>query len=174
MNSVSSSTSNLAAGTPTLGAQGIGGGAYPSVSANVLFWKNIGVQGEVAWRAKQNLYQGAQPYRTIFYDFNGIWAPRYKRIGPELMGGIGAESNRLYTGNYQCSGFSGTCTNYVSSNHLAGHIGGGVKLYVTHSIFLRPEGHMYFIRNNSEFADNKAYRVGVSVGYSFGGSESTY
>lgn len=163
LNAVGSSTSSLT----TFGRQGIGGGAYPSFSGDFLFWKNAGVQGEVAWRGSQNVYQGFQPYRTIFYDFNGIWAPPLgKRVSVELLGGIGAESNRFYTQFFNCT-FTG-CTNYVSSNHFLWHVGAGIKFYITDRMFIRPEAHGYFINNNVEFADSIAYRYGASIGYTFG------
>lgn len=146
--------------------QAVGGGAYPAISADVLFKHYFGFQGEVAWRGSQNLYQGYQPYRSIFYDFNAIFAPHFgPRVGAELLAGFGAESNRFYTGQYTCSFTS--CTNYTSSNHLMGDVGGGLKLYVTKNIFVRPEVRAYFVRNNFEFSSASAYRAGVSVGYTF-------
>jgi hypothetical protein len=146
--------------------QSLGGGAYPAFSGNVLIKHELGIQGEVAWRASQNIYAGVQPFRPIFYDFNGIWVPRFgKRAGAELMGGIGGLSVRFYTPFVNCS-FTG-CTNYVSSNHFLGHVGGGLKFYVTRSIFIRPEVHAYFIHNNFEFSSGHAFREGVSIGYTF-------
>jgi hypothetical protein len=146
--------------------QMMGGGAYPSFSGDILFKHQLGIQGEVAWRARQNIGFGFQPYRPILYDFNGIWAPRLgKRAAAEVMAGFGGESIRFYTPFVNCS-FSG-CTDYVSSQHLLGHVGGGLKFYVTHSIFVRPEVHAYFIRNNYEFSSPRAFREGVSIGYTF-------
>ena len=140
------------------------GGAFPAFSGDFLFKHNLGIQGEVAWRGSQAIFQGFQPYRPIFYDFNGIYAPSLgKRFGAEMMGGIGALSTRVYQQFTTCSFTS--CTNYTSSNHLAGHIGGGLKFYVTHSFFVRPEAHLYFIRNNDEYGVGKAARYGVSIGY---------
>jgi hypothetical protein len=163
-----------ALGAPTknsFGTQGMGGGAYLSFSGDFIFWKQVGVQGEVAWRASENLYQGFQPYRTIFYDFNGIYAPTLGRHASiELMGGIGAASHRFYTPFFNCT-FTG-CTNYVSSNHFMGHAGAGIKLYLTDRLFIRPEAHGYFIHNNVEFNDNIAYRFGASIGYTFGERET--
>ena len=31
--------------------------------------------------------------------------------------------------------------------------------------FIRPEGHVYFIRNNEEYNQGKATRFGISIGY---------
>ena len=142
------------------------GGLYPSISADVLFLAHhtAGIQGEVSWRASQNLYADTLPYRPILYDFNGIWAPRLgKRAQAELMAGIGGEDLRFY-GNLNC-GFTG-CTNYVSSSHFAGHVGAGIRLYVWHSFFVRPEAHFYGIHNNDEFPSSNANRFAISIGYS--------
>ena len=142
------------------------GGLYPSFSADVLIKHHLGVQGEVAWRASQNLYGGYQPYRTILYDFNGIYAPQLgKKVAAELMAGLGGEDLRFYTGVYTCNFVS--CTNYVSSNHFAGHFGGGVRFYVWHNLFIRPEAHLYLINNNSEFSSGTMGRYSISIGYSF-------
>jgi Outer membrane protein beta-barrel domain len=142
------------------------GGLFPSISADVLFLHHhqIGVQGEVSWRAGQNLYADTLPFRPILYDFNGIWAPRVgKRVQPELMLGFGGEDLRFY-GQVNCT-FVG-CTDYVSSNHLTGHFGAGVRLYVWHNVFVRPEAHVYEIHNNNEFPSSNTNRFAISIGYS--------
>jgi hypothetical protein len=142
------------------------GGLFPSISADVLFLHHhqIGVQGEVAWRASQNLYADTLPFRPILYDFNAIFAPRLgKRTQAEVMAGFGGEDLRFY-GQINCT-FVG-CTDYVSSNHLTGHIGAGIRLYVWHNVFVRPEAHFYAIHNNNEFPSSNANRFAVSIGYS--------
>ncbi|HUK74068.1 MAG TPA: hypothetical protein VLV47_01190 [Candidatus Bathyarchaeia archaeon] len=149
--------------------QTIGGGAYLDFSGDVLFWHHLGAGAEVAWRASQNLYGGYQPFRPIFYDFNGVYAPplgKYAQL--QLVGGIGALSTRFYTQNYTCDYFYYYCTNYYSSNHFMGDVGAGVQVYVYHSFFLRPEFREYFIHNNYEFSSGHATRAGVTLGYSFG------
>jgi len=149
------------------GFQTVGGGTFPTFSADVLFKHHLGFQGEVAFRAKQNLYEGYQPFRPIFYDFNAIWAPPLgKKMAAEMMGGIGSLSSRFYQSSYSCS-FTG-CTDYVSSNHLLGHVGFGLRYYVWNSVFIRPEAHFYFVRNNYEFSGPRVARYGISIGYTFG------
>lgn len=142
------------------------GGAYPVFSADLLLKGPLGVGGELAWRGSQNLYAGFQPYRPLFYDFNGIYAPK---LGPhaaaELMAGIGWESLRFYTGTINCGAIS--CTDFVSSNHFMGHIGGGFRYYFHGHFFVRPEAHLYMIHNNFEFSSPYATRFGVSLGYTF-------
>jgi hypothetical protein len=151
--------------------QSVGGGAFLAFSGDFLFKKNFGVNGEIAWRASQNTYTflTEQPFRPIFYDFNGIWVPKLsKHASAELMAGIGAQSVRFYQPFITCSGFSG-CTNYTSTNNFMGHFGGGVRLYVWGNLFVRPEAHYYLIHNNTQFSGPWAARYGASLGYSFGG-----
>jgi hypothetical protein len=142
------------------------GGAYPVFSADLLLKKQFGVSGELAWRGSQNLYGGFQPYRPLFYDFNGIYAPKLgKRAAAEVMAGIGWESLRFYQGFTSCGAIS--CTDFVSSNHFMGHIGGGLRYYFYGHFFVRPEAHLYIIHNNDEFSSGRAARFGVSLGYTF-------
>jgi len=146
--------------------QSISGGGYPSFSGDFLFFKKyFGVGGQVAWRANQNVDIFFTPYRPILYDFNAVWAPPIgKHVQAELQAGIGGESLRFYTPFFTCN-FTG-CTNFQSSNHFLGHFGGGVRLYVTRSIFIRPEAHLYLVNNNFEFAGARVTRYSVSIGYS--------
>lgn len=146
--------------------QSIGGGGYPSFSGDFLFIKKyFGVGGEVAWRAHQNVDIFFNPYRPILYDFNAVYGPPLgKRAQADLQGGIGLESLRFYQPFFTCS-FTG-CTNFQSSNHFLVHVGGGIRFYVTHAIFIRPEAHFYFVRNNFEFSGPRVNRYGVSIGYS--------
>jgi len=156
--------------------QAVSGGVFPSFGADVLFLKfhrlQAGVISNVAWRGGQgnylqDLYGNNIPYRPIFYTFNGLVAAKVnKRITVEGYGGLGGESVRFYQGSFTCS-FTG-CTNYTSSNHFLGDIGGGVRLYVWNRLFVRPEAQVYFVRNNVEFSSAVATRAGVSIGYTFG------
>ncbi len=146
-------------------AQSVRGGLFPSFNGDFLFFKNqIGVNAEVSWRAKRSLSQASEPFRPIFYDFNGIWAPRLaKSVQGELMAGIGAESIRFYQNFLVCNSF--TCTNFISSNHFMGHFGGGIRFYIMGHLFIRPEAHIYLVRHNFEFSSARAMRFGVSIGY---------
>lgn len=155
--------------TPS-GIQTVGGGAYPSFGLDFLFYHNLGVGFNAAFRAKQNLYQGFQPFRPFFYDVDAVYAPPLgKRAQAELSAGIGAESIRFYTPFLNCNFVS--CTDFVSSNHFLGQFGAGLRLYVTRNIFIRPEAHLYVVRNNFEFSGSRATRFGVSIGYSFKNQE---
>lgn len=146
------------------------GGTYLGFSGDVLVHKRFGVGAELAWRGSQNSYAQLAPYRPIFYDFNGIWVPQLtKRITAELQAGIGGEDIRFYTGYGAGScDIYGYCNNYVSSNHFMGDFGGGIRAYVWHNMFVRPEVRVYLIHNNAEFSSGTAVRYGASIGYSFG------
>jgi hypothetical protein len=151
---------------------GQGGGTFIGFNGNVLFRGNLGVQGEVNWRASQTLYGGQVPYRPVFWDFNAIYARRFgQRLGAEALGGIGGESVRFYSGQYNCD-YYGNCSNYVSSNHFMADVGGGIRLYVWRNAFVRPEVRLYLIHNNVEFSSNYPVRYGVSLGYTFGGTSN--
>jgi len=157
--SASSATGNHAPVT-------LGGGTYPVFSADLLLKHNFGVSGELAWRASRNAYAAIQPERPLFYDFNGIYAPKIGRhAGAELMAGVGWESIRFYQPFTTCGAIS--CTDFVSSNHFMGHFGGGLRYYIHGHFFVRPEAHLYVIRNNQEFSSPVATRVGISLGYTF-------
>lgn len=147
--------------------QDVGGGAFPTFSGDFLLYKHFGVGGEVSWRATRNLSQGFLPFRPIFYNFGVVYAPPLgKHAAAELTTGIGGESIRFYQGFLTCNFFS--CTDFVSSNHLLWSVGGGIRLYAWHNVFIRPEMRYYLIHNNFEFSSNHALRLGASLGYSFG------
>ncbi len=149
--------------------QSVGGGTFLAFSGDFLFKRNFGVGAEVSWRATQNNYAGIAPFRPIFYDFNGVYAPPLgKHAAAELQAGIGAESVRFYTNFLNCSSFTGTCTNYTSSNHFLGHFSAGLRYYIHGNVFIKPEAHLYLVHNNFEFSGARATRFGASLGYSFG------
>ena len=146
------------------------GGLYPTISGDVIFHKRVGFNFEASWRARQGNYAGLGiPYRPILFAFNGVYQPQLsKKIGADLMGGIGWQSTRFY--GYQpttnCVYFN-AC--YTSSNHFLVDVGGGIRYYVHGHVFVRPEAHFYHIVNNtSDFTSNNIVRVGASIGYTIG------
>lgn len=147
--------------------QSLTGGAYPSFSADVILFKNIGFQGEFAWKATRGTWQGVQPDRPMFYDFNAIYAPKFAaRTYLELLAGLGSEATRYYQPFQTCDFY--TCKNYVTINHFMGHFGVGLKIYPTKNFFVRPEAHLYLVNDNQEFSSGRAVRYGISIGYTFG------
>ncbi len=148
------------------------GGFYPSVSADVVFHKRVGFNFETAWKGSQGSYggPGGQPFRPILTDFNGLYQPRIsKKIGLDLMGGVGWQSTRFYV-PYCTNGF--TCDNFVSSHHFLVDVGAGIRYYVWGHVFVRPEVHYYYVLNNTnDFTSDSLFRVGASIGYTIGGPE---
>jgi hypothetical protein len=145
------------------------GGAYPSFSGDFLLHKQFGVGGNIAWRASQASPPGAQPYRPILWDIDGMWIPSLgKHAAAEFSAGIGAESTRFYSNTVNCNYFS--CTNYSTSSHFLGQFGAGLKLYPHGGFFIRPEVHLYLVNNNVEYSSAHAIRYGASIGYTFGGN----
>ena len=139
------------------------GGAYPVVSADLLLKKRFGVGGELAWRASRNLYAGFQPYRPLFYDFGGIYAPKLgKHAAAELMAGIGWESLRFYQGFTVCGAIS--CTDFVSSNHFMGHFGAGLRYYFHGHFFVRPEADLYLIQQQSGIQFTSSHKIRSVLG----------
>jgi hypothetical protein len=151
----------------------ISGGLYPSFSGYFILKHHLGFGGEVAWRASQAEYTQSSatffaqaPYRPIFYDFDAVYGSKFgKKFGGDVMAGIGGEDLRFYT-QFTCNGFTG-CTNYVSSNHFAGHFGADLRYYFWGNAFIRPEVHYYVVRNNVEFNGANVSRFAISIGYSF-------
>lgn len=152
----------------TYSAPSQGGGVYPGFNGDFLIRKDFGIQGEIFWRGSQGVYNGYQPYRPLFWDFNAMWMPHLsKKLMPEFEAGIGVESIRFYNNYYNCSYITG-CTNYTSSNHFMGDFGAGLRYYPHGNFFVRPEARVYLIRNNVEFNSNYVTRYGVTIGYTFG------
>jgi Outer membrane protein beta-barrel domain len=150
------------------------GGLYVNVGGDVIFHRRFGAAFDIAWRGGQGNYEGTgQPYRPILFAFNGVYQPRIsKKLGADLLGGIGWQSTRFYgyTYNTNCVYF-GAC--YNSSNHFLIDAGAGLRYYFWHSMFVRPEVRYYYILNNtSDFSSNNVIRVGASIGYTIGGPGS--
>jgi hypothetical protein len=145
------------------------GGVYPSVGGDVILYHRFGLNFEGAWRWKYGLYPGYdQTYRPILLDANALFQPRLgKKYGLDLMAGVGAESVRFY------QGYSGTCpyascSPFISNSHFVEHLGGGIRYYFYHRLFVRPEVHYYHIQNNAEFSTGNVVRAGATVGITFG------
>jgi hypothetical protein len=167
---VGTTSAPAASQAPTLNQPPVSltGGAYPAFSGDVLIFKHYGIGGNIAWRASQASPPGAQPYRPILWDIDGMWVPPLgKRAAAEFSAGIGAESTRFY-GTVNCNYFNG-CTNYVTSSHFMGQFGAGLKLYAHGGFFIKPEVHLYLVNNNVEYSSSHAIRYGGSIGYTFGG-----
>jgi hypothetical protein len=144
------------------------GGTYPGFSGDVIFWHNLGIGGEIYWKANQGSYGGdpTLPFRPIFLDFDAVYSPKLARhTYLELDAGIGAIDTRIY-----CQGCgNGYNTNYSSDKHFMGDFGAGIKFYPKGGFFVRPEAKLYLVNNNLNFSSARVTRFGLSVGYTFGG-----
>src|SRR5208282_2747125 len=136
------------------------GGLFTNISADVIFHKRIGFNFESSWRTKQGVNDNGQLYRPIIFDFNGVYQPRItKKVGADLMAGIGWQTTRQYGFQYttSCLDF-GSC--YTSNDHFLVHFGGGIRYYVLGHLFIRPEAHIYHILNNTDvFTNGNVVRV---------------
>ena len=148
----------------------LSGGTFPGFSGDVLFWHNLGIGGEVFFRASQSTgYENLTGfnYRPVFYDINAVYSPKLaSHTYLELVGGIGA----LDTHIYECNVGGVTCggtTIISSSNHFDADFGAGIKFYPKGGFFIRPEARVYLVNNNTDYSSGHATRVGVSVGYTF-------
>ena len=150
-------------------AQSLSGGVYPSFAADFTLFHDLGVGGEVSWKASKSLYQGFIDYRPIFWDLNAVYAKKVTRVGFALMAGIGGQSTRFYQDScVSINPTTGQCQNFVSSNHFLTHLGGALRLYATHSVYIAPEIHYYYVKNNVEFTSPNVVRYSLNIGYTFG------
>jgi Outer membrane protein beta-barrel domain len=144
-------------------------GTYPHVSLAVLLHKHLGVNGEVAIRQDQGIYNGFQKFRPILYDFNAVYATHLARnTNVDFMAGVGGESVRFDAPVGNCT-YAAGCPIHISDNHFLVHVGADLRYYLWRSIFVSPEIHYYRILNNTvDFNSDNLFRAGASVGYSFG------
>jgi len=156
---------------PAANSQGLPsltGGVYPGFSGDVLFWHNLGIGGEVYWKANQGNYGGdpTLPFRPIYLDFDAVYSPKLaSHTWLELDAGIGAIDTRIY-----CQGCgNGYNSNYSSDKHFMGDFGAGLKFYPKGGFFIRPEARLYLVNNNLNFSSATVGRFGASIGYTFGG-----
>jgi hypothetical protein len=142
------------------------GGTYPGFSADVLFWHNLGIGGEIYWKANRGSYGGdpTLPFRPVLFDFNAVYSPKLaSHTYLELLGGIGALDTRIY-----CQGCgNGYNTNYASDKHFMADFGAGIKFYPKGGFFIRPEAKLYLVNNNLLFSSPRITRYGLSIGYTF-------
>jgi hypothetical protein len=95
-----------------------------------------------------------------------------KRIVPVLEGGIGGAKVSLYFNQQFCATTS-ICTNqsafFASSNHFQVHGAFGLKLYVTPSVFIKPQFDAHWAHNLSrDYGSDFVPRYTISIGYTLG------
>src|SRR5581483_2115422 len=149
------------------------GGVYPTVSAEYIGEGHFGLLAEGSFRYHYTYYNNYQQYRPITYDINGVYVTRLaKKTRGDFMAGIGGETLLFYSPTYSCGIPTGGCRTFLNSTHFLVHAGVGIRYMAWRGIFVRPEAHWNFVPNNYQFHSDNVFRVGVSVGYSFGGREA--
>jgi hypothetical protein len=153
------------------------GGTFVGGSAQYKWRQHLSFNVEGSVRYHQGVYNGFQPYRPILYDANAVYATQFApKVRGDFMAGIGGETllfynasyGGSYTGSLNCPIPSGGCRTYIDRTHFLVHLGAGLRYYVWRNIFLRPEVHYYFVPNNYEFHSDNVFRLGASLGYTFG------
>jgi len=143
------------------------GGTYAGASLQYFGERRWGLNIEGAFRAKEGLYNGYQHYRPILYDANIVYPYRLAaKTRADFMAGIGGQTVLFY--NTTNCGFVAGCRTYVDSTHFLIHGGFGIRYYFWRTFFIRPEAHYYFIPNNFEFHSDHVFRLGASIGHTFG------
>jgi opacity protein-like surface antigen len=146
------------------------GGTYLDVSADVVRrQRHLGLEFDTSWRYHQTSYPyNGETYRPFFNALNVLFQPRVtKKIGLDLMGGIGIASTRFQGLSGSCNSPTVGCVNFTNTNHFMEDLGAGVRYNVWRHFFVRPEIRYYHIQNNQEFNSNNVFRAGVSLGYTF-------
>jgi hypothetical protein len=145
---------------------GENGGVYPGFNIDGLLTPHLGIQIEGSFRYHKELYSGYQYLRPVFYDANALYL---NKITPktrlEVTAGAGLESLLFYGQSGSCG--LNVCAPNNNSNHFLVHVGGGVRYYFLHRVFVRPEANLYQIINNHEFNSGTVLRLGATIGFSF-------
>ncbi len=148
------------------------GGTFGKVGGDVMLSPHFGAGANVDWMLSQGSYTGLN-YRPLFYDFDGIWMPtggKERRIVPELEAGVGGARLSFYYPSSYCDQFAGCSSSnqfLESSNHFQVHLGAGVRFYVSHHIFIRPQADVHYVSNFFQFGSDWVPEVGGAVGWSF-------
>ena len=143
------------------------GGTYANASLQFLGERRLGWNIEGAARVNEGLYNGYQYYRPFLYDANAVYARRMApKFRADLMAGVGGETLLFY--NTTSCTYANGCRININSTHFLLHFGVGLRYYFWRTFFIRPEGHYYFIPNNSEFNSDHVFRMGASIGHTFG------
>jgi hypothetical protein len=149
------------------------GGTFGKAGATVMLTPHFGVNGETDFRFSQGAYAGLT-YRPTFYDFNGVWMPfgdKFRRVVPEVQAGLGGANLKFFYPNSYCDAFAGCSSSnqYIeSSNHFQAHFALGLRVYVTHHIFIRPQVDAHWVNNFYQFGSDWVPEYGAAIGWSFG------
>lgn len=143
-------------------------GVFGTFGGDVMFKPHLGFGGEVSMRFGKGAYSGLT-YRPVFYDFNAIWQPLSvtKRVAPEFQAGLGGVKISFYDSS--SNPLTGTSSALLgASSHFQLHGSGGVRFYVTPSVYIRPQLDLRYVPNFFQFGRNTVLEYSVAIGYSFG------
>src|SRR6267154_4369171 len=146
-------------------------GTYINISADFVgLNRRLGLEVETSFRYHQAFYPyNGETYRPFLSALNVLYQPQVtKRIGLDLVGGVGIATTRFNGTNFGCISPTIGCINYLSSNHFMEDLGAGVRYYFWRRFFIGPEIHYYHIQNNREFNSNNVFRAGASIGLTLG------
>jgi hypothetical protein len=147
-------------------------GTFGKAGAGIMLTPHFGINGETDFRFQQGAYAGLS-YRPTFYDFNAVWLPvgnRFKRVVPEIEGGLGGMNMKFYYSSSYCDAFAGCSTSnqYIeSSNHFQLHMAAGIRFYATRHLFIRPQVDAHWVNNLYQFGSNWVPEYGAAIGWSF-------
>jgi len=145
------------------------GGVYPSASLQYLLPNHLGFNVEGSFRYHRAIYNDFQPYRPFLYDVNAVYAPRFtSKMQGDFMGGFGAQTVLFYNEFGNCNLSATGCLINLNSTHFAFHMGAGIKYYFWRNFFVRPEVHWYYVIHNYQFHSDNVFRIGASIGHTFG------
>jgi hypothetical protein len=164
--SCSTATDSICENTPALGR------LFMGLEGDALLTKHVGIGADFSFQPSKGDY-GPLQYRQIFYDFNGIYAPiSHKKAQLRLEGGIGGTRSGFSYLQSACVG-TAVCTTQSesvgTSGHFQVHLGAGVQVYLTKSIFIRPQFDFHQAPGlTNQFGSNHVIGGTVWIGYNFG------
>ena len=145
------------------------GADYPMASVQTMLTDRLGVNVEGAFRYNDGLYNGFQKFRPILYDANAVYRSKLPhKMKLDLMAGIGGETLIFYNEFFSCNNSTGACRSFTNATHFLLHGGGGLRYDFWRRFFVRPEAHYDYVIDNFEFHSHNLFRVGASIGYTFG------
>jgi hypothetical protein len=154
------------------------GGLFMTIAGDVMVKPTIGFGAEYSFHADQTnyAYQAGVNYRPDFYDFNAVLHPlgdKSARVVPEFQGGLGGVNMKFYETETGCAvaGVCSTLNEYIaSSNHFQLHFAGGVRFFITHNLYIKPQIDVHWVNNFQEFNSGWVPEYTAAIGYSFGGT----
>ena len=140
------------------------------LDGDVMVTKQFGLGGQLDFQPYRKDY-GPLQFRQTFYDFNGIWAPfTSKHAVFRLEGGIGGSHTGFYFTQSGCIG-TAVCSSATSSvgsaNHFDVHFGGGVMLFLSSHIYVKPMIDVHYVPGfTDQFNSNLTPSAMFTIGYS--------